>query len=289
MSHEPMLQFDCPNCGHRNVHDIEVVPVYDLMSERMSDAQGYEVQSVVCEECEHEFDVGIENTGAGLRAEFTTTKGRIEVINDPIEFPDESFLDEFEQYEIENVARDPKEVFQFAVHDIEHVFAEMQAHPIRAVPRMLFVQFFSAAEAYLSDRLIGLIDSDDAALAALVKRNIEWKDEKIEVRELSENPNALKDWVKKRLRDLIYHNFVKIDMYFRGALGSTIFPNDHTKKTLMRFLPVRHDCVHRYGRDKDGQEREITNDDLEALSRAVQAMVDHVEAAFKDRNKKPPV
>lgn len=178
---------------------------------------------------------------------------------------------------------------QFAVYDIEHVRGEMRAHPIKAVPRMLFTQYFSATEAYLGDRLIGLVTSDNAALASLVKNNTEWSDEKISVADLAANPNALKEWVKKRLLDLVYHNFVKIDMYYRGALGATIFPDDDTKKTLMGFIPVRHDCVHRYGRDKEGKERDITDVDLDRLGKALQAVVIHVEGAFAARNKRPPV
>ncbi|WGI73338.1 hypothetical protein QC756_13285 [Sinorhizobium meliloti] len=160
----------------------------------------------------------------------------------------------------------------------------MQTYPIKAVPRMLLAQYFSAIEAYLSDRLIGLISSDDAALASLVKNNIEWRDEKISVAELAANPNALKEWVKKRLLDLIYHNFTKIDMYYRNSLGSTIFPDTDSKTTLMRFLPIRHDCVHRYGRDKDGNERNITDVELDELSGALQAVVRHVESAFEARD-----
>ncbi len=163
----------------------------------------------------------------------------------------------------------------------------MQTYPIKAVPRMLFTQYFSAIEAYLSDRLIGLVSSDGAALASLVKNNIEWMDEKISVTELAANPNALKEWVKKRLVDLMYHNFVKIDMYYRGALGSTIFPDEDTKKTLMRLLPIRHDCVHRYGRDKEGNERDITEADLAILGKALLGMVQHIEGAFAAKNKSP--
>lgn len=204
-------------------------------------------------------------------------------MNIPIQVPDNKFLDEFDQYQIKNISNDPAKVFQFAVYDIGHVQGEMQTYPIKAVPRMLLAQYFSAIEAYLCDRLIGLISSDDAALVSLVKNNIEWRDEKISVAELAANPNALKEWVKKRLLDLIYHNFTKIDMYYRSSLGSTIFPDTVTKTTLMRFLPIRHDCVHRYGRDKDGNEHDITDADLDELSEALQAVVSHIESAFEAR------
>jgi hypothetical protein len=49
------------------------------------------------------------------------------------------------------------------------------------------------------------------------------------------------------------------------ALGSTIFPDEATKKVLMEFVFVRHDCVHRYGRDHDGSEHTISKAALEKL------------------------
>lgn len=83
----------------------------------------------------------------------------------------------------------------------------------------------------------------------------------------------------------MYHNFVKIDLYYRNALGSTIFPDEATKNTLMELVPVRHDCVHRYGRDHDGRERSITKADLERLSTTLEGVVAHLEAAFVQRRK----
>jgi hypothetical protein len=73
---------------------------------------------------------------------------------------------------------------------------------------MLFTQYFSAIEAYLSDRLIRLVSDDDQAMSALVKHNKEWDGEKIAVSELASNPNAFRDWVQTKSRELMYHNFV---------------------------------------------------------------------------------
>lgn len=178
----------------------------------------------------------------------------------------------------------PAQIFKFATYDIGHIAAEMEGRGlIDELNRMLLVQYFSAIEAYLSDRLIRRVFDDPKAMSALVKGNKEWVADKIEVVELASNPNAFRDWVHMRLRELMYHNFVKIDHYYRSALGSTIFSDEATKKTLMEFVPVRPDCVHRYGRDQDGRERAISKPDLERLSEALEGMVTHIEAAFARR------
>lgn len=204
------------------------------------------------------------------------------VIDDPVDTPKDPW--EVEAYQRENLPSDPAQIFIFATYDIGHIAAEMEGRGlIGALNRMLLVQYFSAIEAYLSDRLIRLVLDDPKAMSALVKGNKEWVADKIEVVELASNPNAVRDWVHMRLRELMYHNFVKIDHYYRSALGSTIFPDEATKKTLMEFVPVRHDCVHRYGRDHDGRERSISKPDLERLSEALEGMVTHIEAVFARR------
>jgi hypothetical protein len=114
-------------------------------------------------------------------------------------------------------AREPPErsgkIFKFATYDIGHIAAEMEGRGlIGALNRMLLVQYFSAIEAYLSDRLIRLVLDDPKAMSALVKGNKEWVADKIEVVELASNPDAFRDWVHMRLRELMYHNFVKIDL-----------------------------------------------------------------------------
>ena len=280
----PSVKFVCPGCGATIHENMEEVPAYDLRADRESDAQGFVDQAVGCSECDRQFTVGIRNTGAGLVAELQDGDTPVKVIDDLIERPDDEW--QVEAYQRENLPNDPGQIFKFAAYDIDFIASEMEsgAHgSIGALNRMLLVQYFSAIEAYLSDRLIRLVLDDPQSMSALVKGNKEWAADKISVVELASNPDTFRDWVHTRLRELMYHNFVKIDLYYRSALGSTIFPDEATKKTLMEFVPVRHDCVHRYGRDHDGRERSISKADLERLSGALEDVVSHLEGLFARR------
>ncbi|MCT9000450.1 hypothetical protein [Chelativorans intermedius] len=282
---EPSLEFVCPRCGATVTEIIEEVPGYNVSADKESDAQGYAEQTVTCPECAQEFVVNILNTGACLVADLADGTTQVTVIDDPVHSPEDAW--EVEAYQRENLPHDPGEIFKFATYDIDHIAAEMEGRgSINAVNRMLLVQYFSAIEAYLSDRLIRLVLDDPEAMAALVKGNKEWAADKIGVVELASNPDAFRNWVQTRLRELMYHNFVKIDLYYRSALGSTIFPDEAIKSTLMEFVPVRHDCVHRYGRDHDGRERSIGKADIERLSEALNGMVAHLEAVFARRRNK---
>lgn len=281
---EPSLEFVCPQCGASITETIEDLPSYDVLADRESDAQGYVEQTVTCTGCENQFVVSIRNTGASLVGGLADHNTHVTVVCDPIHKPDDPW--EVEAYQRENLPDDPAKIFKFATYDIGHIAAEMEGRGlIDALNRMLLVQYFSAIEAYLSDRLIRLVLDDPESMSALVKGNKEWVADKIAVVELASNPSAFRDWVHARLRELMYHNFAKIDLYYRSALGSTIFPDEATKKTLMEFVPVRHDCVHRYGRDHHGRERSIRKADLERLSTALEGVVAHLEAEFAQRGK----
>jgi len=283
-SQQPSLEFVCPGCGATVREIIEEIPSYDLMADRESDAQGYVEQTVACSGCEYQFSVNIRNAGACLVAELADHKTQVSVIDDPIHHPDDQW--EVEAYQRENLPANPGQIFKFATYDIDFIAGEVESGghgSVRALNRMLLVQYFSAIEAYLSDRLIRLVLDDPTAMSALVKANKEWAADKIGVVELASNPDAFRDWVHSRLRELMYHNFAKIDLYYRSALGSTIFPDEATEKALMEFVPVRDDCVHGYGRDHDGRERSISKTDLERLSGALEGMVNHLEALFARR------
>ncbi|EHS50197.1 hypothetical protein PDO_2668 [Rhizobium sp. PDO1-076] len=280
----PSVKFVCSGCG-ATIHKIlEELPAYDLMADRELDAQGFVGQAVDCSECDRQFTVEIRNTGAGLVAALQDESTPVDVIDDPTARPDDEWV--MGAYQRENLPNDPGQIFKFATYDIDFIAGEVESGghgSIAALNRMLLVQYFSAIEAYLSDRLIRLVLDNPKSLSALVRGNKEWAAEKISVVELASNPDAFRDWVHTRLRELMYHNFVKIDQYYRSAQGCTIFPDESTKKILMEFVPVRHDCVHRYGRDHDGRERRISKADLDKLGSALENMVAHLEGLFVRR------
>jgi hypothetical protein len=211
---------------------IEEVPGYDVMADRESEAQGFAEQVVECSECVGQFTVNVRNTGAFVVAELAEGEAIVSVVDDTIHDPDDQWG--VEAYQRENLPTDPAKIFKSATYDLDHIGAEMEVRgSIGALDRMLLVQYFSAIEAYLADRLIRLVLDDPEATSALVKGNKEWVTDTIGVVELASNPDAFRNWVQARPREWMYHNFVKIDLYYRSALGSTIFPDETTKRTLM--------------------------------------------------------
>ena len=58
--------------------------------------------------------------------------------------------------------------------------------------------------------------------------------------------------VTHHLKALLYHNLPKVNALYRIAARIDIFPDETIKARLFEAVPIRHDCVHRNGNDKDG-------------------------------------
>ena len=279
----PSVRFKCPHCECMVHEFIENIPAYDPTADSQADANGFETEAVMCQQCGKNTDVEITASGFGLSAELDQSNNSVEVLDDPIHQPSDE--DEYEHYYNHVLPQHPELIYSEAVSDaraLQERVAKVYLSD-NAFWRMMFVQYFGIIEAYLSDRLIRLIMEDSAALVSLINYNKDWADAKLPVTTLVAEPNALQNWVRKELRELMYHNFVKIDYHYKGALGSSIFPNDDTKKTLMRFVPIRHDCVHRNGRDHDNKSRAVGREDVQTLAAAIEKVVLHIEKALSRR------
>ena len=85
----------------------------------------------------------------------------------------------------------------------------------------------------------------------------------------------------KHLSDLIYHRLEQVAELYYIAFGIGIWPNKDASGKLFGAVKLRHDCVHRNGKDKDGNELTgITREYVESVLEAALAMVIHIEGGL---------
>lgn len=74
------------------------------------------------------------------------------------------------------------------------------------------------------------------------------------------------------LNSILYHDLPKIKSiykaYFKVDIGNI--------KELCRAVQIRHDIVHRNGKDKDGNELEITEEIVRKLLNDVNVMIQNI-------------
>lgn len=98
------------------------------------------------------------------------------------------------------------------------------------------------------------------------------------LKDVLKNPDVVIREATDHLRSIMYHNLEKVDALYRITSGYRLFPDDETRKRLNINVPVRHDCVHRNGCDKEGNLRtEITKEYVVSFAEDVIALVDHIE------------
>ena len=143
--------------------------------------------------------------------------------------------------------------------------------------KLLYVNVITGLETYLSDAFINTVMNNKLFLRKFVENNPELKDEKISISDIFNQMDNLEKKIKKYLLDLMWHNIAKIKPMYKKTLGIK-FPGEI--QDIFRAIVNRHDIVHRNGKTKDGEEINITKEDVIELSRKVSDMIIHIDNQF---------
>jgi hypothetical protein len=151
-------------------------------------------------------------------------------------------------------------------------------HSAPVITRMVFAQLIGALEAYLGDALLKRVMEDSDAVARLISQDRELVKNRFTLSDIAKNGNLVADTVRVYLQGILYHNLAKVAKIYKIALGIDIWPNKETKAALFVAIQRRHDCVHRDGRNKDGEELvEVTTEYVREILETVHGLVQHIE------------
>lgn len=264
------ITVDCPNCGERSVEPVEVPETYwagDNADERFTQSQ----EDFSCPNCRQVFLMEVQNSDGTV---FVTIVGHEDIdVEASDAYLTEPDLEDFPE---------PGEIavsILSTLSDVRRVIDAAATSPYKAtVNRMAFIQQFAALEAYLSDTLVSQVLDKPYILNAALSGIKELKDMKLSIAEVNADPDIVKRTVAGHLRDLLYHNFVKIMPIWRATVGFDLFPSSELQRRMFKAVPIRHDCVHRNGKDKDGEERtEVDDAFVSQVDHDIQSIVRHVE------------
>nr|WP_315234026.1 hypothetical protein [uncultured Albidiferax sp.] len=138
---------------------------------------------------------------------------------------------------------------------------------------MLHAHVVTAVEAYLSSRFIEVVLSSDENMRRLVESDPEFANRTFTIKEIFTKSSQLKNDINIYLRDFIFHNLKKV----KPMYGSVLNVDFGDIKWLFQAVALRHDCVHRAGYDKDGNEAAIDKKSIEKLIADCQTLVHSVE------------
>ena len=224
-----------------------------------------------------EYPEGIENYQ-------NTDVGGHEVVDD-FSFGLEHEKPESDEWLDYSVPDDPFTIFMDSYSHTGDLLADHgKDHGGFLLNRMVFSHQVTALEAYLGDTLINEVMDDIAAMQRLIEQDEELVKEKFTLVEISKEPTLVERKVREHLRSILYHNLAKVDVLYNIALGIRILNETKDKASLFKAVTLRHDCVHRNGFDKDGNELQVfTKKFVQDTADLIRDFVESIDRAVSTR------
>lgn len=275
----------CPMCGGRAECNVDVPEPHWGTAEKMSDLTSEGETEIVCNLCQNEFSAYVMNSSAGCYITLDEHPDT-EVSADYAFFSPPTDTDDWLNTDL---PLDPYEIFISSHYHLGDILSEYGVggsgnlpHSALLINRMVFTQQVSALEAYLGDTLIKRVLDSEEALQKLLAQDKDLKDIKLSLACVSKNPNIVRDTVKNHLQETLFHNLAKVASLYKIALNIDIWPSQEIKKKLFTAITYRHDCVHRDGRDKNGQELLVfTSEYVREVLDAFSSFAKHISESLR--------
>ncbi len=145
--------------------------------------------------------------------------------------------------------------FTSSIKEIQELLSKPEIRDENLVLKIIFSNVVTIFETYLSDLIINIINSDRNSLRKIVEDYGIFQKERIEKTNIFNVYETIKDSVISELQKISYHNLRVVIPLYKKTL-SIDFADKITG--LPEAIEIRHDIVHRNGKDFFGNMHEIT-------------------------------
>lgn len=275
---ESFIGFACPTCGFGN-QDVIGVPRTNHHPAKTADRVTEQDHEYICGRCLQR-----------LRLKVRNLSGRVAVA--VVDFPsvkvdasDAYWAEEAEALGINpwEMPAEPYEIFANTVKDVLDVIESPDAEFFgKTLARMAFIQLFAAIEAFLTDTLLTRIFDDRDRLGRVLVGVKDVQGIKVSLADVLANPDIVRQMVAEAVHKVSFHNFAKTDSIWNIAFGHSIFKDEEVKERLLRYVAIRHDCVHRNGKSEDGTERrEVDYEFVREVAHSFEGTALFIEGKFE--------
>lgn len=262
-----VLKFTCPKCGESNETDALSVPVPDFTAETHHDSCNSEDFEHVCPNCGCLFAITLSNGIYGGDGEISDL-GEEDRLSVEEYFPDNDYEEELKSIFFDEHVKETIDVLD-KIDCLDETYRKL-------LYRTLYANIISSMEAYLSDRIISRVLSSPESKRRFVETYKGYKEFKLSLSDIYKKIDNIDSCIIKTLRGIIYHNLPVVRNIYKTALDVEI--GDVSE--LMRCVAVRHDIVHRNGKDKKGALHDITKEDVFNLAKIVSDFIQNIENEF---------
>lgn len=164
-------------------------------------------------------------------------------------------------------------------NSVNHVDAllkiEVEADTKNHLLGVLYVSVITAIETYLSDAFINTVLADADYTRSFIESNPEFSKKTFQLSDIYAKFENIENEVKTYLLGLMWHNVEKIKPMYKSTLDVD-FPKDLRK--IFRAVNIRHDLVHRNGKNVKGEEVTVSEEDLESLLESARDFIEHINS-----------
>lgn len=254
------LRFTCPECGEDVESEALSVPSPDFAAENNSDSMNYDDYEVVCEHCGRSFQATIYNAMYG---------GEVEVEDVDDVTVEEEYSEADEDYYDRLLYQETHTETEQAIDAIEEIPGEVKSN----LYRLLYANLISKMEVFLCDTIVQQVLSSDATKKKFLQTYTPLADQQFPMKAIYAKYDALDTIIRNALTSIVYHDLKLVRKLYVNTLDVTIPEN----KDIEEAIQIRHDIVHRNGKDKDGNLREIKKENVLKLAQTVADFISEIE------------
>lgn len=266
------VTYECPNCGHHN-KDTFLVPVPDLMAETHHDSINQDFSDTFCEECEQMYNVILTNGFYGGYGEIEDVDSIIDV--------EENIPGEDDEYYDKLLFKETHSDTEKAIEAIQELPQEIKDN----LYRLLYANIISKLEAFLCDTIVNYVLSCEAHKRRFVQKYEPLAKQNFQMSAIYAKYENLDKIIKGALTSIVYHDIELVRKLYKKVADIEL----PKTKTIEDAILIRHDIVHRNGKDKDGKLHTVTRTDVETLSDYVLDFIYEVDnlVAIKEQSEIP--
>lgn len=259
-----VLKLKCSHCEREFTTDGIVVPGPDWSSETHHGSVESDYCELFCEKCGNQIDVTLSTGIYGGEVDVENA----EIMNLEEYYPDSEVDDEAAQ-----------RLYDATHNDIEKALdaiTPLDDEVKKFMYRLLYANVITSMESYLSETLKREVLRNEDTIRRFTETYKPFSDEKLCLSDLFKKKEQIPSIISAVLKDLMYHNLGKLKPIFKDALGIDL----GVITSLCKAVEVRHDLVHRNGKNHEGVEHKITETDVRVVLSWVKDMVSSVDSQF---------
>lgn len=172
----------------------------------------------------------------------------------------------------------PHQIFRASVTNLRAMIGDIGAGGSQGFLRLFYANAIAIFEAYVFDKFVHKIFSDNEAKKKLLANHPTLKTTTLNLSEIVENVECVNDVIRSYLHNLVWHRLKDVNKLYGTAFNIGI---KEDKPWFNNAKDIRNHIVHRNGKDLEGEPITITMHELDRLIENITNVVDYIEERFR--------